>query len=67
MTENDRDNILSLFMNFAYREKRLDLSEIIREFKKSPEGCTHELHRVAKESYLTCRCGKFIRWPNNER
>jgi hypothetical protein len=67
MTTNERDALLNLFMNFAYREKKLDLSVIIADFKNSPEGCTHELHTIAKEGYLTCRCGKVIRWPDNDR
>lgn len=66
MTTNERDALLNLFMNFAYREKNLDLSVIIADFKNSPESCTHELHRIAKEGYLTCRCGKIIRWPDND-
>jgi len=61
MNKLDRDNVLTRLYYFA-TEKGIDVKELIEDFKKSPQSCTHELDRIAKEGYLTCKCGKNMAW-----
>lgn len=63
MIKVDRDNMLKRLHYFA-TEKGIDLSKIIQDFLKSPQSCTHEFDRIAKEGYLTCKCGKNMKWSD---
>lgn len=66
MTRKERDEILSELHAYAIEVRSLDLSEVVKGFKATNYACTHEIDRIAEKGYLTCKCGKNMKWPAND-
>jgi hypothetical protein len=65
MTQEERNELLNKLQMFSLNKYSCDISQIIGDFVESNESCTHEIDRIAEAGYLTCKCGKNMRWPEN--
>jgi hypothetical protein len=65
MTKEERHKMLNELKAYAIEVRSIDLSAIIDGFEKTDFACTHEIDRIAEVGYLTCQCGKNMRWPEN--
>lgn len=64
MNKQERHKMLNVLKSYAVEVRSIDISEIIDGFEKSDFACTHEFDRISKEGYLTCKCGKNMKWPD---
>lgn len=65
MTKEERHKMLNELKAYAVEVLGVGISEIIDGFEKTDYACTHEIDRIAEKGYLTCKCGKNMRWPEN--